>query len=351
MAFIDIANIQPHVPTIKLQDKIIYIHGKKGTWKTTQATKAPRHLLLGFEVGWNLIPGVKAIPIADWGAFKMIKDQLVRTPKLREQYDTIIIDTVENAYKSCYEFVCKSAGVTNPADVKFGKAWTQLRTEFEGAFSQLTKLGYGVIMLDHTEEFVDEATGRTTYNMAVNKKEREFLAGLCDMVLFTRKELRHDLRNLPNLEELASDPKNIEVYAYSYLNNENYIAETKSRARNFPACVHFSYAEIEEALTKAVESFAEDTGTTFTELGDNIRKAPDKMPFAELKDKVVGLAHRITETAPKFTDTLISIMDKTFNLEDGQFFSLPEVTENKYDQLELFYNELVKMSENIESLN
>ena len=75
------------------------------TGKTSTAAKFPKALLLGFEVGYLAIGGVKPQPINKWSEFKQVLKQL-KDPKAHELYSNIIIDTADIAYDLCEKYIC-----------------------------------------------------------------------------------------------------------------------------------------------------------------------------------------------------------------------------------------------------
>lgn len=57
---IDLLNLQPHKVSRDLSGYITFIYGPPKVGKTTFGTRAPGHLLLAFERGYNALPGVMA---------------------------------------------------------------------------------------------------------------------------------------------------------------------------------------------------------------------------------------------------------------------------------------------------
>lgn len=68
------------------------------------------------------------------------------------KFKTIVIDTVDNAYKFCREYTNKKMGVEHESDIGFGKGWQAIKQEFFKVFSTLTSLGVAVIFISHAEE-------------------------------------------------------------------------------------------------------------------------------------------------------------------------------------------------------
>ena len=53
-------------------DKKLY---DKNKLKTSNAVKFPRHLIIGFEKGWNMLANVMGIPVNSWREALDIKKQ------------------------------------------------------------------------------------------------------------------------------------------------------------------------------------------------------------------------------------------------------------------------------------
>lgn len=63
--------------------------------KTTTASKFPNSLILAFEKGYAAIPGVRALPMNNWGEFLNVLRQL-KDAAVKESYETIIVDTAKS---------------------------------------------------------------------------------------------------------------------------------------------------------------------------------------------------------------------------------------------------------------
>jgi hypothetical protein len=120
MATIDIFNIEPSVISRDLKGKYIAIYGKEKCGKTTFGSRLPRALFCNFEVGTNFLGGVKAQKIKTWSDFKLVLKQL-NLPKAAEFYDTVVIDTVGQAYTLCEEHICQQHSVQKLGDIPYGQ--------------------------------------------------------------------------------------------------------------------------------------------------------------------------------------------------------------------------------------
>ena len=100
MAEISLLNLQPHQVSRDLRGYSVLFYGEPKSGKTTIATKFPRHLLLAFEKGYSAIPGAMAQPIDKWSDARKVLKQL-KDPKVKEMFETIIVDTADIAYDLC----------------------------------------------------------------------------------------------------------------------------------------------------------------------------------------------------------------------------------------------------------
>ena len=92
---IDILKIQPHEISRDLKGYTVVFYGQPKSGKTTTASKFPKALLLGFEIGYLALPNVMATPVTRWSEFKSILKQL-KSDEAHQMYENIVVDTVSN---------------------------------------------------------------------------------------------------------------------------------------------------------------------------------------------------------------------------------------------------------------
>ena len=236
---IDIKNIEPNVVTASMHDKIWLFYGPPGTWKTTVATGNPqRTLLIAYEIGYKFIPNVKAVNASNWHALKDVIRQL-NDPEAQEMYDTIVVDTIGLAYKACMNFITAKKGVTEIGEIPYGQGYAMAKNEFEKTISSIPQMGYGLILIAHSDELNDEKNG-VSVKVDIDKRPSSVIKGMADFILYTRKESKDN----------ATEKDQQAVYAYSETSNPN--IEVKSRARFFPKRVEFTYENILAALESAI---------------------------------------------------------------------------------------------------
>lgn len=120
MARLDLLTVQEHKVKSGVQGKMFFIYGGAKVGKTTTACQFEKSLLLAFEPGYNLIDGVKAVPVTSWLDMKDYVKQL-RKDEVRAMYDTIIIDTVPLMWSLCEKFIKTQKDIEDLTDLGFGK--------------------------------------------------------------------------------------------------------------------------------------------------------------------------------------------------------------------------------------
>lgn len=173
---------QPSTPKTKLEDYTILLYGSPKIGKSTFASQFPKPLFLSTEPGLNAL-SVYEKPIHDWTSFLSVCAVIAEG---KHDFKTIVIDTVDNLYKSCADYVLQKADVTHESDLDYGKGYALVRTEFSRAIRKLTMLPYGVIFISHTAR--EEIKTRTTvYHRNIPtlpKNIREALLAWVDIILF-----------------------------------------------------------------------------------------------------------------------------------------------------------------------
>jgi len=133
-------------PSNNLGEFAVLLYGREKIGKTSFCSHFPDTLFLMFE------PGAKALSIyqmtmASWKEFK----STVATLKNTDRFKTIVIDTVDLAYKAAEDFICKRLAITHPSDEDYGKAWSMIRDEVLHTIYELANTGRGIIFVSHEE--------------------------------------------------------------------------------------------------------------------------------------------------------------------------------------------------------
>ena len=106
-------------------------------------------------------------------------------------FKTIIIDTIDNAYKFCTDYVLKKHKIEHESDMGYGKGYALINNEFQRVLNKLAFLPYGLFLISHAKEIeVDTRTAKYTRVVpTLPDKARKIVLGMVDMVLYCDLEV------------------------------------------------------------------------------------------------------------------------------------------------------------------
>ena len=233
--------------------------------KTTIATKFPRHLLLAFEKGYNAIPGAMAQPINTWAEFRKVLRQL-KDEKVKEQFETIILDTADIAYDLCEKYICANAkrpdggfGVDSVSDIPFGKGYTLVAKEYDECLRSIIQMDYGLVLISHSVDKTFKDEQGQEYNQIVptlGNKPRAIVSRMCDIIGYSRSIQDEEGKTSTKLF-MRGTPR--------------YIAG--SRFKYTPDYIDFNYQSLVDAIGMAIDKQMEEDGSEyFTDERSNLYK-------------------------------------------------------------------------------
>jgi len=142
-------------PSTDIRDYSVLFYAPPKLGKTTILSKFPEVLFLCPE------PGAKGLEIyeynadgggiLDWNWMRQGVTLLEDT----DRFQNVAIDTLDEAYRMCMEWVCKEAGVEHPHDANdYGKTWERVTSEFSSVFKRIQRTGRGLYLTSHAKESV-----------------------------------------------------------------------------------------------------------------------------------------------------------------------------------------------------
>lgn len=170
--------------------KKMWIYGAPFSGKTTVCDAAPTPLNLNTDGNVKTVTMAR-LPIKDtvdgrqkkqaWEVFKGAIDDL----EAGSDFETIVVDLLEDTYESCRLFMYKQMGITHESDDSF-RAWDKVRTEFLSTFRRLLNLPYNIILISH-EDMSKDITKRsgdkiTAIRPNIQDKIANKIAGMVDIV-------------------------------------------------------------------------------------------------------------------------------------------------------------------------
>ena len=178
------------VPTNFSTHKKMWIYGAPFSGKTTVCDSAPTPLNLNTDGNVKAVTMAR-LPIKDtmegrqkklaWDVFREAIDDL----EAGSDFETIVVDLLEDTYESCRLWMYKEMGITHESDDSF-RAWDKVRTEFLSTFRRLLNLPYNVILISH-EDMSKDITKKggdkvTAIKPNIQDKIANKIAGMVDIV-------------------------------------------------------------------------------------------------------------------------------------------------------------------------
>lgn len=281
--------------------------------KTSFAAKFKKNLILAFEMGTNALDGVLVQPIQKWADLKLVLRQLDNA-KAHELYDTITIDTASIAYDLCEQFICQQNGVQKISDIAWGQGYSAVKKEFENTLRKITMLGYGLILIAHSEtrkETIGDSE-KEFYSPALNKRCYEICNRLVDVIGYIALEWDEDGN----------------AHRYLYTRQTPYVM-AGSRFKYLAPKIEFGYQNLVDAIAEALEKSEALDGAKVVDkaLTANVE---EKIDFNTVRAEAQELWKKLIEKDESNADTIL----KKIEIIMGHRMKLSEFTE---DQADLMY--------------
>lgn len=135
------------------------------------------------------MPGVYAKPMNTWTDFKKVLREL-KEPEVQARFETIVVDTADIAYEYAEEYICNVEGVDTIGAIPFGQGFTKTGKEFDKALRQIVQMGYGLVLISHSQDKTFQNEDGTEYNKIVptlSNKARLIVSRLCDIIGYSRQ--------------------------------------------------------------------------------------------------------------------------------------------------------------------
>lgn len=239
----------------------------------------------------------------------MVIKQLA-SEKAKEMYDTVSIDTIGQLWEFCEQFICAQNNVKKIGEIPWGGGYTACKKEFENALRQITMMGYGLIIIAHSEEKTiknDKNEDILVVGPALPKRGAAIINQLVDIIGYIGITFDEDGNS----------------HRYLYTRSTPYV-QAGSRFKYLPAKIPFGYNELTNALAEAIEEEGragativdhdvkiEETARSF----DEVRAEAEKL-WKELVDKDQNNAARIMAIAEKIFDRPIKLSEITPSQQD-----------------------------------
>lgn len=200
-------------PKPNLADLTVLVYGATKIGKSTWCSHADRAVFLSTEPGLNSLE-VFQVPIRSWDELLAACGEIAEG---NHEFRTVILDTVDNAYRMCAEHVCRKFKIEHESDLGYGKGFALINNEFQRVLNKLAFMPYGLYLISHSQDVeIETRTGKYTKTVpTLPEKARKIVLGLVDMVLYCDIETaagpdgkiaaRRVMRTKPSLNYEAGD--------------------------------------------------------------------------------------------------------------------------------------------------
>jgi hypothetical protein len=228
--------VQKTPPKADIRDLTVLLWGKNKYGKSTFASQADGALFLSTESGLNHLDVFQA-PISTWDEMLQACAEISAG---NHPFKTIIIDTVDNAFRMCCEHVCKKHKIEHESDLGYGKGYALINNEFYRVLNKLALLPYGLFLISHSQEKEFEtARGKVMRTVpTLPEKARKLVLGMVDLILYC------DL-------EVTTDASGQQVIRRVVRTKPNAAYDAGDRTGRLPEVIDLDYRAFMKAFTEA----------------------------------------------------------------------------------------------------
>lgn len=297
--------------------------------KTTTAAKFPKALILAFEIGYLAIPGVMAQPITKWSEFKQALKQL-KDEQVKQQFETIVIDTVDIAYDLCEKYICNQNGVSAIGDMPFGKGYAAAKKEFDENLRAIPQMGYGLVMISHSQDKTFKDEDGNEYQQIVPtlaNQPRLVVDRMSDIIGYAHPVQEED-GTTHTLLYMRGTPRFVAGSRFKYV----------------PDYIDFTYDNLVNAIGDAIDKEAQEFGGKFvTDAPSTAHTAEPELNFDDLMNQFNTLVSKIQEaTGGAFGTTWAPRIIEITERHLGKGKKVSEMSRSQVEQLVLIIDDLTE---------
>ena len=326
---IDLLSVTPHEVSRDLKGYTVLFFGEPKSGKTTTAAKFPKALILAFEIGYLAIPGVMAQPITKWSEFKQALKQL-KDEQVKQQFETIVIDTVDIAYDLCEKYICNQNGVSAIGDMPFGKGYAAAKKEFDENLRAIPQMGYGLVMISHSQDKTFKDEDGNEYQQIVPtlaNQPRLVVDRMSDIIGYAHPVQEED-GTTHTLLYMRGTPRFVAGSRFKYV----------------PDYIDFTYDNLVNAIGDAIDKEAQEFGGKFvTDAPSTAHTAEPELNFDDLMSQFNTLVSKIQEaTGGSFGTVWAPRIIEITERHLGKGKKVSEMNRSQVEQLVLIVDDLTE---------
>lgn len=222
---VNIFDVQENKVTTNLNGYSMVWMGLTGEGKTDSLNRVlksiaegnKKPLFLMFEDRYQHIPNIMAIRIRSVAEFEAVKNQL-KSPKAKELYSCIVIDTADKLDVMMENYVAVSKEVEISGELKFGAGNKYIKSKLF-IIDELRNSGWNVHFLMQSYENTNIITQETKYDFKLNKETWAKISHDAYLIGLLRKDPNSNERIItftksstcPNLKDSIGMPQYVKI--------------------------------------------------------------------------------------------------------------------------------------------
>ena len=317
--------VEKNVISRDLKGKYVLLYGKPKSGKTTAACSFPDAVLLAFEKGYNAIGDAYPFDINKWSDYKMaIRD--LADQRSKDRFKTVIIDTVSICWDMCEKFICQQNGVQRIGDIPWGAGYTAAKKEFENSLREITRLGYGVVLIAHSASRVEKTAEGSDIEIIspdLPKRANEVCNGIVDIIGY-----------------IGNEWVNGERKRWLYT-RETPTLFAGSRFKYMPDKIPFGYDELVNAIADAIDMAEKKDGAKVVDTMKTEHQT--EKSFAEVRAEAQDLWTKLVGSGDSANPDVANEILKKIEMTMGHRMKLSEFTEDQKDLLALVVLDMREM--------
>jgi hypothetical protein len=185
-------------------------------------------LFLATEQGHKNL-SVYKVDITRWEDFLEVGQLLV---KGGHAFKTLVVDTVDLAWRMCQIHVCKKYGIDHQSDLAYGKGSDIIKSNWLGFWNRINQLGFPLVFISHAREREIKTKNQSiTYmDCTLPSTASAIVCGMVDFIfyVYSKEDGTRVIRTKPTKYINAGD-----------------------RSGKLPEVMELDYAKIQEELKKS----------------------------------------------------------------------------------------------------
>lgn len=157
MNVINLMQLEPVKVSTDLSSYTSFLYGTEKIGKTTflHNLYGERVLFIATEKRHKALAGAYVVYVSSWTEYMNIMSQL-NNPSLKEKFDVIAIDTIENLFDMLEKYVKAIYGVAEMGSVEWGKDWTKEKELWKDGLKMIEQMGYTPAFIGHAIKKIDK---------------------------------------------------------------------------------------------------------------------------------------------------------------------------------------------------